>query len=46
MQLEGSYAFLRKGAVQHSVTGKEEDSLTYHFSGTGEVWVAPTKGAG
>ncbi|MBO2532793.1 Uncharacterized conserved protein, AIM24 family [Planifilum fulgidum] len=43
MQLEGAYAFLRRGAVQLSVTGKEKDSLTYHFSGTGEVWVAPTK---
>jgi uncharacterized protein (AIM24 family) len=43
LQLEGSYAFLRKGAVQLSVTGKGKDSLSYHFSGTGEVWVAPTK---
>jgi uncharacterized protein (AIM24 family) len=46
MQLEGSYALLRKGAVQHSVTGPNRDSLTHHFSGTGEVWIAPTKGAG
>lgn len=46
IQLEGSHAVLRKGKVQHSVTGQGNDSITHHFSGTGEVWITPTKGVG
>lgn len=43
IRLEGSYAILRRGSVQLSVTGQGKDPITYLFSGTGEVWIAPTK---